>query len=189
MLRLPQRKATLARGDDNTHRVIQIGIISKAAQLVPTRWILACLAALIVAAPAHAQMTQARDLAADARLAGKRKIPLLVLFSETGCPWCERARQEFLLPMQRNPEYRAKVMMREVGTDSSAVLIDFAGNKTTQAEFSRQRRVNMTPTVLLLGPRGEQLGEPLVGFSSADYYGFFLDERIDTALAQLQAKH
>ena len=55
-----------------------------------------------------------RDLAADARLASKQKIPLLVLFSEAGCPWCERARQEFLLPMQRNPEYKAKVIMREV---------------------------------------------------------------------------
>ena len=31
--------------------------------------------------------------------------------------------------MQRNPEYRAKVMMREVGTDSSAALVDFAGKR------------------------------------------------------------
>ena len=74
-----------------------------AARSVPMYWILACLAALFVAAPVGAQMTQARDLAADARLAAARKIPLLLLFSEAGCPWCERARQEFLLPMQRNP--------------------------------------------------------------------------------------
>jgi len=157
-----------------------------AARLVPTRWILACLAALIVAAPACAQMTQARDLAADARLAARRNIPLLVLFSQAGCPWCERARQEFLLPMQRNPEYRAKVMMREVGTDSSAALADFAGHATTQAEFARRYRVSMTPTVMLFSPRGAALGEPLEGFGSADYYGWFLDQRVDAALAQLR---
>jgi thioredoxin-related protein len=131
-------------------------------------------------------MVQARDLAADARLAAERKIPLLVLFSEAGCTWCERARQEFLLPMQRNPEYQGKVMMREVGTDNPAALVDFAGNTTTQAEFARQRRVSMMPTVMLFGPRGEALGESLVGFGSADYYGYFLDQRIDTALAQLR---
>lgn len=162
-----------------------------AAKLLPMRWILACLTALLVAAPACAQvthMTGARDLAADARAAAKGRLPLLVLFSESGCPWCERARQEFLLPMQRNPEYQAKVMMREVGTDSSLKLVDFAGVKTTQAEFARRLRVTMVPTVLLLGPRGEALAEPLVGFGSADYYGYFIDQRIDAALAQLRDK-
>ena len=133
-------------------------------------------------------MTQARDLAADARLAAERRIPLLLLFSETGCPWCERARQEFLLPMQRNPDYRARVMMREVVVDSGAALVDFGGGRTTQADFARRSRIGMLPTVMLFGPRGEPLGEPLVGFGSADYYGYFLDERIDAALATLRAR-
>jgi thioredoxin-related protein len=157
-----------------------------AARLVPTRWILACIAALLAAAPAFAQMTAARDLAADARQAAERRIPLLVLFSEAGCPWCERARREFLLPMQRNPEYQAKVMMREVGTDNPAALVDFAGKATTQAEFARRYRIGMVPTVMLLDARGETLAEPLVGFRTADYYGYFLDQRIDAAFARLR---
>ena len=186
MLGLPQRKTALARGDNDAIRMTQDWIVAMAAHLMPTRWILACFAALFVAAPASAQMVEARDLAADARLAAERKIPLLVLFSEAGCPYCERARLEFLLPMQRNPEYRGKVMMREVGIDNPAALVDFAGNRTTQAEFARRLHVNMMPTVLLLGPRGEALAEPLVGFRGADYYGYFLDQRIDAALAQLR---
>jgi len=155
--------------------------------LLPTRWILACLAALTVAAPACAQMTPARDLAADARVAASRHIPLLLLFSQAGCPWCERARQEFLLPMQRNPEYQAKVMMREVGIDNAGALVDFSGKATTQSEFAHRYRVSMTPTVVMFSPGGVALGEPLVGFASADYYGYFLDQRIDGALAQLRA--
>jgi len=115
-----------------------------------------------------------------------RSIPLLLLFSEAGCPWCERARQEFLLPMQRNPEYRSKVMMREIGTDNAAALVDFAGKTTTQAEFARKHGVLMVPTVMLFGSRGEALAEPLVGFRIADYYGYFLDQRIDAALARLR---
>ncbi|MGP1678819.1 MAG: thioredoxin fold domain-containing protein [Burkholderiales bacterium] len=132
-------------------------------------------------------MVEARDLAVDARLASQRKTPLLLLFSEASCPWCERARQESLLPMQRNPEYQAKVMMREVGIDSAGALVDFAGNKTTQADFARRQRVTMMPTVMLFGARGEALGEPLVGFRGADYYGYFLDERIDAALVQMRS--
>jgi len=186
MLGLPQGKAALARGDYDAIRMTQDSISVRAARRVPTRWILACLAALFAADTAFAQMIEARDLAADARLAAERRIPLLVLFSETGCPWCARARQEFLLPMQRNPEYQGKVMMREVGIDNPAALIDFAGKTTTQAEFARSYRVLMVPTVVLVGPRGEALAEPLVGFRTADYYGYYLDQRIDAALAQLR---
>jgi len=133
-------------------------------------------------------MTQARDLAADARLAAERRIPLLLLFSETGCPWCERARQEFLLPMQRNPDYQARVMMREVVVDSGAPLVDFDGKQTTQAEFARRSRISMMPTVTLFGARGQPLAEPVVGFVSADYYGYFIDQRIDSALASLRER-
>ena len=160
----------------------------KALRSLLRSWILACLAALFAAAPAFAQMTQARDLAADARLAAERRIPLLVLFSETGCPWCERARQEFLLPMQRNPDYQAKVMMRELVVDSAAALVDFDGHKTTHAEFARRNRVSMMPTVILFGARGQALAEPVVGFGSSDYYGYFIDQRIDTALASLRER-
>jgi thioredoxin-related protein len=186
MLGLPQGEAALARGDYDTIRMTHDWMISRAARRVPTRWILACLVALFAAETAFAQMVEARNLAADARQAAERKIPLLLLFSETDCPWCARARQEFLLPMQRNPEYQGKVMMREVGIDNTAALVDFAGRATTQAEFARSHRVRMVPTVVLLGPRGETLAEPLVGFRTADYYGYFLDQRIDAALAQMR---
>lgn len=154
--------------------------------MVPTRWILACLAALFLAAPASAQMVQAQDFAADARLASQRKVALLVLYSEPGCSWCERVRQEYLLPMQRNPEYHAKVLMREVEIGGGAALVDFAGNRTTHADFARKRGVSLMPTVVLMNPRGQTLAEPLVGFRGADYYGYFLDQRIDAALAQLR---
>lgn len=154
--------------------------------MVPTRWILACLATLFLAAPACAQMVAARDLAADARLASQRKVALLVLFSEPGCSWCERVRQEYLLPMQRNPEYSAKVLMREIEIEGEAALVDFDGSRTTHAEFARRRGVNLMPTVVLMNTRGQTLAEPLVGFRGADYYGYFLDERIDAALARLR---
>jgi len=159
-----------------------------AARMVPTRWILTCLALAILAAPAHAQMVAARDLAADARLAAQNKLALLVLFSQEGCPWCERARREFLLPMQRNAEYQAKVLMREIDIDGSAALIDFAGDKTTQADFAHRLRVSMMPTVMVFGANGETLAEPLVGFQGSDYYGYLLDQRIDAAQAHLRAQ-
>src|SRR3990172_11245639 len=51
MFGLPQRKAAFARGDNDTIRMTQDGIVAKAARLVPTRWILACLDALLASTP------------------------------------------------------------------------------------------------------------------------------------------
>jgi hypothetical protein len=41
-------------------------------------------------------LTEARDLAADARLAAARGVPLVVLYSRDGCGWCEKLRREHL---------------------------------------------------------------------------------------------
>ena len=41
---------------------------------------------------------------------------------------------------------------------------------------------------MLFGPDGRLLAEPLVGFGIADYYGAYLDGRIDSAAARLAAE-
>jgi hypothetical protein len=96
--------------------------------------------------------------------------------------------EEFLLPMQRNPEYRSKVIMVQVHVGSAAPLRDFAGKPTSHGRFARDYRVQLAPTVMLFDARGNSLVEPLVGLSTPDYYGGFLDQRIDDALAKVRAK-
>ena len=99
--------------------------------------------------------------------------PLLVLFSEEGCPYCARLRAEFLLPMQRNEGYRSRIAFAEVDVHEQPAL-------------ARRYGVKLLPTVMLLGPSGEPLAEPLVGYNGPDFYGAYLDERIDTALKKLR---
>ena len=61
-----------------------------------------------------------------------------------------------------------------------------SGAITSHAAFAGRHAVRFAPTVLILGPRGEQLAAPLIGFGTADYYGYYLGERIDTGLSKVR---
>jgi thioredoxin-related protein len=140
---------------------------------------------------AHAQsdveVPWARDLAVEAQASQAKRLPLLVLFTSPGCPYCERVMQEFLLPMQRNPEYRNKVVMRQVDIGSSMQLRDFGGLATTHAQFSAQHKIKLVPTIKLFDASGRELTQPIVGLLTPDFYGGYLDQAIDEALARLRS--
>jgi thioredoxin-related protein len=140
-------------------------------------------------APARAQqhLAEPADLRASATRAAAEGRAVLVLFAEAGCPFCERLRRDYLLPLQRNAEYGRKVAFFEVDVHATKPLRDFAGVEVTQAQLARRYGIRIMPTVLLLGPDGRPLAEPLVGYQSSDFYGAYLDQRIDTALAALQS--
>lgn len=169
-------------------RLAQLRILAARLPKVASTVILSC-ALLLPAARATAQhLEAASDLARSARDGSAAGRAVLVLFSEKDCVWCERTRREFLLPMQRNAGYREKLVFLQVNVDSDAKLIDFQGKATTHAAVSRQYRIKQMPTVMLFGSGGESLAEPLVGFTGSDYYGYYLDQRIDSAVAKIRAR-
>jgi thioredoxin-related protein len=149
------------------------------------RLILACAFALSAAARADG-IDSARDFTADGKAARDARRVIVVLFSTTGCPWCERVRREYLQPMLANPDDRARILVREIDVDGSEPLTDFAGAPSSHAAFAARYAVRFTPTVMVFGPEGRTLAPPLIGFSTADYYGYYLEERITAGLAKLK---
>ena len=131
-------------------------------------------------------LAAAADLAGDAGQMRRSRLPLLVLYSQAGCSWCEKLRREYLEPMQRDPAYRDRVLLRQVDIDSTGPLADFSGRSTTHAEFARREGVRFTPTVVVYGPDGRRLAEPIVGVGVADLYGAYLDQAIERALSRLR---
>ena len=150
--------------------------------------ILACALALPAAAATAQHLDAAKDLARAAREGAASGRAVLVLFSEKDCVWCERTRREFLLPMQRNAAYREKLVFQQVNVGSEELLEDFQGRPTTHAALARRYKVKLMPTVMLFGAAGEPLAEPMVGFTGSDYYGYYLDQRIETAVAKIRAR-
>lgn len=155
-------------------------------------WILACLplwtlgGTPLAAVPAPT-LERARDLAGDAKLLRQRRVPLLVLYSQTDCTWCERTRREFLLPMTKDPASAARILVRQIDIDSDAPLTDFQGRTTTHRVFAAAQRAKFTPTLMFYGPDGRAVAAPIVGFLLADYYGTYIERGIDDGLAALHA--
>lgn len=133
----------------------------------------------------RSEVAMASDLAADARAAGARRVPLLVVFTAPDCGYCDRVLNEHLDPMQRDPAYRDKVVMRQVMLGSLKRLKDFSGKATTHDDFSRAITVRFAPTVKLYDAGGREVAEPLVGMTPA-FYGAYLDRAIEQGLGRLR---
>ncbi|VAX13855.1 hypothetical protein MNBD_GAMMA24-1696 [hydrothermal vent metagenome] len=130
------------------------------------------------------QVPQTTDLQADAALAQARRLPLLIMFSLDECPYCMVVREEFLDPMQRNSNYDNKVLMRILKMDGDYVT-DFDGRRVPVDDLAVRYGASVAPTVVLLDHRGRMLTKRLLGISTPDFYGVYLDAAIDKSLQRL----
>lgn len=100
-----------------------------------------------------------------------------------GCPYCDLVRNHHLLPMLRQGRVHAiQIDIR----DRNSALQDFGGSLTTPADQAKAWKARFAPTVLFLGLRGEELAERLVGVAVPDFYGDYLDDRLQQARARLR---
>lgn len=138
------------------------------------------------AASAEEGVPYARNLQRDGELARQKNGIVLVMFAGEYCSYCERVLNEFLIPMSRNPDYQKKLVMRRVDNTGATTVKDFDGTVEDHRQFSIEQGVNMVPTVMLFDTRGRLLAKPLVGLTTVDYYGYYLDQAIDQALAKVR---
>lgn len=131
------------------------------------------------------RMVMATDLRDEARLLREQKLVLVLEFSSEDCSYCRRLEELFLLPMQRNEEYRERVLIRAVSLDPYHDLVDFDGHSLSTHEFASRYDVSLTPTLLFLDADGVEIGERLVGIWSEDFFGGYIDGRIDDAHGKL----
>ena len=127
------------------------------------------------ALPVPASLAQAGCAAAD------QGEPLVLLVSLPGCPFCERVRRNYLLPLRAQglPAWQISV------NDTNQRLLDFNAQPATSAALASVWQVRVTPTVLLFDARGVEVAERLVGFNSADFYGAYLDAALASARGRI----
>lgn len=111
------------------------------------------------------------------RLALQQGSPLLVMVSLPGCPFCKAVREGHLAPMQR--EQGLPVV--QVDMTSRATFRDFKGATVTHEQQIDAWGIRVAPTVLFFGRRGQEVAERLVGSYLADFYGGYLEQRLETA--------
>lgn len=150
--------------------------------------ILAWGVALPAATSAATGLVEAKNFRADARTAGARRVPIMVLFSSPSCPYCERVKREYLVPMHQDPAYRNRAIFREVDITSTAPLTGFDGRATTGGAFAAAHKVFMVPTVMVFDLDGQPTGDAIVGLLIPDYYFGYLESAIDNGMKKVRGR-
>ena len=150
--------------------------------------LLLCMGPLAGPAEANPGVVRvASNLHADAQLAQRQGKPVLIIFTRPSCVYCERVIHYYLIPMQRNPDYAGKVLIRQMDMTSSRALVDFGGEATTEKQYAAHLKINFAPTIMVFTPDGKPAGKPLVGLGPKNYYGGYMDQAIDAGLARMHA--
>jgi len=118
------------------------------------------------------------DLYKDAQLAKKKRVPLVVLFSQDGCFYCTFVRENFLKPMLISGDYENKAVIRELKVDSFEDIRNFDGKMIPADELSTFYRAFVTPTVIVLDSNGKAHYR-MIGMANEHYYSGELDAAID----------
>jgi thioredoxin-related protein len=140
---------------------------------------------------------------------------LVIMFTRPGCAFCEALRREHLLPMQAAIKRLSgqESPLRQSPTDFAfepaaakrltLVELDLTSRKAfevspgiTPAAVARWQahgqalaaslQIRLTPTLAFFGAKGE-VAERLVGYGSPDFYGAYLEQRIEAALTAARA--
>jgi thioredoxin-related protein len=141
------------------------------------------------AAAVHVEhIPPARDLGDHAAQAESACIPLLIEFASDSCEYCELLEEEVLKPMLRNHDYDKRVAVRRVALNESVRLSDFDGSRISGAALAERYRIQVTPTLIFVDAQGDELTQRMVGITTLDFYGGYLDEALDAAGATLRAR-
>ncbi len=147
------------------------------------------LVALLLLTPAwtlhaevNASLTPADDLQQLAKTARERRIPILLMVSQSHCGYCELMKNEVLIPMQLSGDYTERMLLREMMIDPGEMVTNFLGRRERADAFSRRYKVRVTPTLLFLDDRGEEAAERILGINTVDYLLFYIEEALDNAL-------
>jgi hypothetical protein len=127
-----------------------------------------------VAAPGG--LPAAQSLRSELAAAALRRRALVVMVSLERCPFCKIVRENYLLPLLRDGQPVVQLDMA-----STQGLADFAGAATTHDALVRSLGVRVAPTVLFFGAGGREAAARLEGMPLVDFYGAYLDQRVQSA--------
>ncbi len=124
------------------------------------------------------------DLAKDLKALGESnpKEVIVLMVSRPDCGYCTRVKNDFLGPLLKTDNAPP---VRVIRLDTMNEMVGFDGKSHTAEEIAESFNARFTPTILFVNHQGEVLHDPLIGLSTPDFYGYYLDEAIRLSRAQL----
>lgn len=138
--------------------------------------------AAAAAGAAASVLPRPASLAGELAKALAARKALVLMVSLDGCPYCKLVRESYLAPL-----WAAGQPVVQLELAASIPLQDLRGRESTHAQVVRGLGVRLAPTVLFLGREGAEAAPRLAGVASADFYGAYLQERVEAANRSVSA--
>lgn len=158
--------------------------MKKFTYLLLSIWILVAHVAMADGLP---QLKETHDLHSLGEKANKKDLPILVMFSQTGCAYCVILEDHYLRPMLKSGDYSDKVIIRKVKIDGFDTLRNFDGGEIEASDFAGKYRAYVTPTMVFLDHNGNELTSRLMGVGTEGFFAAEIDQAIDTSLNRLRS--
>ena len=133
---------------------------------------------------AKPQLEQPHSLRDRARAAQSQGQPLVVMTTLKGCPFCDVVRTNYLFPMHQ----RGEIVALQLDITDGVPVEYFDGQWLTPREIGRLWKNRVAPTIYFFDAQGRELAERLEGMAVPDFFGVYLDQRLDTARQALASK-
>ncbi len=114
---------------------------------------------------------------------------VVLYFTAEYCMYCQALDRDVLGPVMRSGDYAETANFLRVQHDEPETkLTDFDGNEVSNRDLIQRYQVDVTPTLIFLGPDGHEVASSLVGFLTVDFYGAYLDQSLENGRAYLLSK-
>ena len=126
-------------------------------------------------------LAPADDLERAGARAEELRLPILLYVSRSDCSFCRRLEEDVLFPLIRSGEIDGKILIRELEWDRSAPVVDFNGRPVSAETVAESYNAKLTPTLLFLDHRGNELIPRITGYRESDYASYYLEAAVDVA--------
>src|SRR4030067_2406827 len=98
------------------------------------------------------------DLRADAQLVRAQRLPIVLFFHSTTCPFCREVEDLYLARLQKENERVPRFLLRTVEISQAQPLVTFDGARTDHRAFAKRQGGALVPHLRFLGPGGQAGG-------------------------------
>lgn len=131
-------------------------------------------------------LPMAADLKLDAEASARSRAPIMVFYMSDDCAYCTEVNDLYLRPMKDSREYKGRVIFRSVNVGGVSSLRSFKGELVEHERFAESQGVSFTPVIKIYDHRGKELVPEIVGYTTPDFYGAYLESAVDQSIAKLR---
>lgn len=109
---------------------------------------------------------------------------IMLEMSASYCGFCRKLEAEIINPMIISGDYN-HVLIRQLHIDSYHDIKMPNNKTTTPAEYAKSKGIFVTPTLLFLNDKNEEISKRILGINSVDYFGAYVDEALKEGAEKL----